>query len=347
MIDYIRIKNEGVKLNISRLGDSFNRSKKKDGSINYKFKIYKRKLQIFDPVDDDEDENGYLYEHGKYDSSLIIIANDVSGFTIQGSLRRWWYSATSANADFNFSSFCKCIELIARKLRIEESVLWNSRVSKVEIGANIKLKPKFKNIIGSLESYPRRTRFGDRRQTVYFKTKNNAEEIIIYDKITQLYQREKKINRSVKNKLFKNVFILRFEVVINSPSKTYYKTYINPLKKIRDNWEALIDDWEATFQQINIIYQEYPQLPEGKTYLNRTDLKNYFIQLGIHAYGGIESVELLIGDTASKEKKSQEKAHFRGIANSNIPESFVNFLMELYTSIEGKADQMKGGCYES
>ncbi len=338
MIDYILIKNSKIKLDVSNFGEYYNESKKKDGSKNHKYKIYKKDLSVFEVEDEDE-----LRDYTLYDSYLILTVNTIKGFEIRGSIRRWWYSSVSANADLNYSSFCKCVKLLAKKIGVKENDLWNSNVSVVEIGGNLTLKPKFKNIIGVFESYKGRNRFGDRRYSVYFQVKNNAEEIILYDKIIQLYRREKKINGNVKNKLLKNVFILRFEVRINTPSKSRYKEYINPLRGIKENWELLIDNWEHTFKSITIIDQSPPTIPKDKKCLNRTDLKNYFMQLGIQTYGGIESVEKLVMETVHHTKTDDEKKFFRGIANSNISDKFAKFILELFTVVEGKAEEMKRG----
>lgn len=343
MIDLIRIKNNDIKLDITRFGEDYNISSQKDGSKNCKYKIYKKDLQVFE---EDEDKYGDIdftvQEYSDNDYPLALTINSKQGFMIYGSLRKWWYGAKSANADFNFTTFCRCIKLLAKKIRIKESELWKSTVNKLEIGGNIQLKPTYKTIVGAIESYPRRTRFGDRRETVYFKTKGNYDQIIIYDKISQLYS-HKKISGNVKRKLLNSTFIMRFEIKLLTPSKTRHATYIKTLSKIRKNWEILIDDWESTFYEITIINQAPPEFPKGKTYLTRTDFQAYFMQLGINAYGGIESVEKLITEKALKTKTSQEKAYFRSIANNNQSDEFINFLHVLYTSIEGKADEMKKG----
>lgn len=350
MIDYIRIKNESIKLDISRLGDSFNRSKKKDGSKNYKFKIYRRKLQIFDPADDDDDENdtenSYPYKHGKYDSYMILIANSVGGFTLYGSLRKWWFNPQSANADLNFLMFCKAIKSLAKKIGVHEDVLWGSHVSTVEIGGNLKLTPLHKTIIGSLEAYPTRTRFGDRRHTVYFHQKTNAEEIIFYDKITQLYRRQKSISNKTKTHLLKKVFILRYEIKVNTPSKTQFANYINPLRKIKENWIDIIDKWVATFNKVQIIVSAPPKLPKDKEYLNLTDLKNYFTKLGIYHYGGLDAVYELVMESVHPKKTDDRKKDFRDLILEDVELEFLEYIKVFVEAVEGKAEEMKKGFCE-
>jgi len=340
MIDLIRIKNNHIKLNQNKFGSEYNRSSKRDGTQNYKYKLYKRDLQVFQ----EEDEFGNIVsvqeQYSVNDHPLALTINTKRGFTIYGSIRKWWYGAKSANADFSHITFCRCIKLLAKKIGVKETVLWSSTVNKVEIGGNIKLDPVYKNIVGALQSYPRRKRFGDSRETVYFKTKSNFDQIIIYDKITQLYS-HKKISGNVKRKLLNSIFIMRFEIKLLTPSKTGYWQYINSLEKIRLHWDILIDDWEATFQKINIINQTPPKLPHNKDQFGLKEFKNYFIQLGIEAYGGIESVEQLISEKGVKNKRSEYKNNFRVIANANNIDEFVDFLIVLYTSIEGKADEMK------
>ena len=343
MIDLITIKNEKTILNISKFGVAYNESRLRNGSVNHKFKIYLKELKVFVEENDEGEAYQVSQQYDKHDHALTLTVNSSIGFKIRGSLRKWWYGALSVNADLNYITFCKCIKAIAQKIGLNEKDLWDSRVSAIEIGGNLKLTSNYKNIIANIDSYSNRSRFGDRRYTVYFKVKNNADNIIIYDKIQEVYDNSKNIKRKLINKLLKSIFILRFEIQIEKPYKTKYRAELKTLSSIRDNWEVLIDYWYGTFSKIELTHRDPPKLPVGKKNFTRNDYKNYFIQLGMLSYGGSEMVDILISETANRTKIADEKKHFRGIANASISDKTLNFFSGLITAIEGKADQMKKG----
>ena len=101
-MDNITIRKEYYNLKTQNLGEPFNVSKDRDGfSQNSKYKLFREK------------------EYDKHDAYLTIIINDSrSGFTLVGSIRKWWFSKKAISRDFNLQTYCDCIETIAIKLEV-------------------------------------------------------------------------------------------------------------------------------------------------------------------------------------------------------------------------------------
>lgn len=169
---------------------------------------------------------------------------------IEGNLRKWWYGSKSAINDLNYSAYCRCIELIAKRMGVDSKYIYALEFDYLEIGCNIKLPSAYERFLPSLLSYPELSieRWGS--SSVYFQ--GSKFRLIFYDKLIEMRDR-RIISSKVANKLRKHLFILRFEIKINSKSGYRKKRQIQTFGSIRDNWDEIIEDWYSSFKKAKIV----------------------------------------------------------------------------------------------
>lgn len=288
------------------------------GSLNCKFKLYR--------------QNNY----SENDSFLEITVNDlIPGFTIRGSLRKWYFGKTNAVMDFNYKTFLHCIAILSKRLNAKQSDFWESKVTYLEIGGNIKLKRKYDCIIPSMTTYPRLGKAQIKGETVYFKGKNY--ELIAYDKIKEIYK-SRRSKKATRDKICKGVFVLRFEIKLKCPSGTALKHKVKTLNHIKNNWGYLIEHWKKTYLEIELIQVQKPTLILKKQYSSRRELKDYFSVLLIN-YIGIDSINQIIN--SSVRDKKEEREHFATLLDKFKANNISEYQQVVKKALERKALIMK------
>lgn len=322
-MDKITIRSS-VALDLSRLGKPYTISPcYTDKTFNYKFRLYLN-------------EN-----YGEKDSYLTIIANDSKeGIIISGSLRKWYFGNVNAVLDFNYRTFLDCISILSKKLEVSENELWESEVTYLEIGGNVKLKRKFDCIIPSMTSYPRLGKAQVKNETVYFKGGNY--ELIAYDKIKEIFKKRNS-NKSVRNKIVKGVFVLRFEIKLRYPSGTPLKEQVKTLNHIKANWSYLIDYWQKTYLKIQVIQIQSPTLVLKKQFASRRELKDYFCVMFINQ-NGIDAAYQIIN--SSVRDKKEERDHFVSLLGKFEATTLADYHEVVKEAVVRKAEIMKRYCNE-
>ena len=321
-MDNITIRKENTRLNTKTLGEAFNVSQAKDGTTNnYKYKLYRDK-------------------HAKDgDPYLTVIVNDTYfGFTVVGSIRKWWFGNKLASMDFDFINFCICIETLAKKLKVPAEDFWYSKVTKLEIGGNVKLPRRYENIIPNMISYPRLTDTNHGKGTKKFVSQNY--QLIAYDKGKELY-RHNIIDKSLLDKINEALLIMRFEVKLIKPSGTVLKGYVNSLQNIKENWDFIIDYWERCFQRIQIINVQGSALGMGS--YTRTRYKNYLSAVVAKQFGIgfiLNEIDLFQG----YKKKSREKSHFKNLLKTFESSEDSDMQNKVLEAVNRKALMMKKRC---
>lgn len=214
-MDRIIIKNKLIKLDLTTLGAPFNVVPVYD-TLNFKFKLYRNK------------------SCSENESFLVISANETfRGFTVSGSLRKWYFGKNKAVMDFDYNTFRHCIGILSKKLSVNQNDFWESNVHYLEIGGSIKLKRKYDCIIPSMASYPRLGKAQIKNETIYFKGINY--ELIAYDKLKEAFK-GRNTDKRIRDIVTKGVFVLRFEVKLKCPSNTTLKDRVKTLNDIKNNW---------------------------------------------------------------------------------------------------------------
>lgn len=314
-MDRIIIKNKFIKLDLTTLGNPFNVVPCPiSDSLNFKFKLYRNQT------------------YSNKNSFLVIIANEeFKGFTILGSLRKWYFGNTNAVMDFNYKTFLHCISILSKRLNVKQIDLWESNVTYLEIGGNIKLKRKYDCIIPSMASYPRLGKALIKDETVYFKALNY--EIIAYDKIKEIFK-DRGANKPLRDKINKGVFVLRFEIKLKCPSNTPLKERVKTLNHIKNNWGFLIEYWKNTYLKIEMVQVQSPTFILKKQYATRRELKDYFSVMLINEIG-VDSIYQIIN--SSVRDKKEERNHFINLLKKFEANTLSDYHTVVKEAVEEKA----------
>ena len=315
-MDKLKIISNEIFLNPERFGIPFDTYFWTDGTEAKKYRIFK----------DNSNEGNFLQ---------LTLTSRGRGFTIENSLRAWWFGNTMQ--DFDYYSFCKCIKKLAKRLGIKKSELWNSGVTYLEIGGNIRLHRDYASIIPSMVAFPRLKRIPYSETTTYFKATN--WQIIAYDKVAEMYN-HKKISRRVWEKLSETIFFLRFEVKLTTPSGTTIGDKVNTLYKIRDNWDFLIDYWEKTFCKIKYLRYHNPKPLFKNEHMTRKELKDYGFAVAVKEQG-LEHFHKIIDTRFRMNHKSQEKSNIAEICRRCSIEDFSEFQKHVTNAVILKANKMR------
>lgn len=278
----------------------------------------------------------YLPRHQKKrsDEAPLKITVGKLGFSIRGSLRKWWFGTKQISKDFDYYSFTQCIIKIAKKLGIEQSEFWKSRITYRELGGNIVLPRKLDFIISAMAAYPRFRRFPYTSFTTSFKTKN--EKLIAYDKMREAIKSF--ISKKNQAKILQRFFTLRFERKIRKTSGNKLNGLINSLEQIRDNWDFLVDEWAKCFQKIKFVTLDDPRLTLNKSHITRTDIKNLGIAMLVKDHP--DFLKRIVGYCPPK-KRSTEMRHFLELSQKYQSRETLEAILFVESKVLKKASQMK------
>lgn len=308
------IRNNSCHLSTKKLGSVANKTER--GSVKYR--LYKNKNSSYE------------------DYSLRVIVNNRRGFIIDGSLRKWWFGSKNAVQDFNLSSFCKCVELLSKRLGVESEEIWHSNISSVEIGANVKLSRDYEFIIPAMSSYPRLQRSSYKNTYVSFP--GTKTRIVAYDKTKEVL---KNSSKKVREAICSKIFVLRFEIRLSPNQFTGISQDVNSLFKIKSNWNLLVGYWVSTYTKIefNPLAKFHASFDENS--LTRTNMKNFALAKLIELVG-LEYFENVVISNFRSSKRSQEKRYVRDICLAFSQESQQDYLSFVMNAIEEKASRMRG-----
>lgn len=318
-MDRIVIKNKYIKLDLTTLGNPFNVVPCLiSDSLNFKFKLYRNQT------------------YSDKDSFLVISANETyKGFTISGSLRKWYFGKNKAVMDFDYNTFRHCIGILSKKLNVNQYDFWESNVTYLEIGGSIKLKRKYDCIIPSMTSYPRLGKGQIKNETIYFKALNY--ELIAYDKLKEVFK-DRNTEKKIRDIVTKAVFVLRFEVKLKCPSNTTLKNKVKTLNHIKNNWGFLIEYWRNAYLKIEMVQVQSPTLILKKQYASRRDLKDYFSVMLINKIG-VDSIYQIIN--SSVRDKKEERDHFINLLEKFEANTLSEYHQVVKDAVEQKAKIMK------
>lgn len=343
MIDYIWLANPDYDLSSAKFGEAFLGFKSRhNDSFNYKYRLYKTDEEIVyleDSEDPDEEEGMIVKQRSDEEPYLTLIVNEKKGYTIQGSIRRWYYGNGSWNKDFNYTDFLKCISLLSKQARIPEKILLQSSIVRVEIGANIILPASYKDVQSSITSFPRREK-GWRNNTVYFNS--TYSDIIFYDKLNSL-KKERLMSKKKADSLLKKFYVLRFELNLRRAKRTLFKNEVKTLSLLKDNWEYLLDEWYRYFENVKFENKLPPKTPKEKEWLNYTEVRNFFVAYGIHHYGGLEAAHNLVKSKIPENNRPREFGKLENIVTGLEPINFKEYIDTLKEAVYNRMIEMKKG----
>lgn len=224
--------------------------KLKDNSIVIKRRDYggvKKYIAYIHTVDSSTLERKEKYSEPcielklKYNKGFVKIR-------IKNSLRKWYFGKRSM-ADFNKSKYIDCLYKMSSKIHLTMQELLTAKITKIEIGVNLKLSPEFLNYLLTLVGHDRlkfRDIYGN--QTVSFRGTNLS--LIFYDKLAEL-RNNNLITSNVFSKLSNKFFFLRIEVRIKKVSGVAFsKEKISTINDLLVNWEECFNYLNNHFNKV-------------------------------------------------------------------------------------------------
>ncbi len=364
MIDKIKFIVDNAKIQDDILSKKFFAPLNKKGSKEYLFKN-----NFIE--DDDEEKKGfsedniektsyesrykkYLYiKYIVYSSPKKLPNNNYlirSELVIHRNIRKDRFGEGTVN-DLSYAGFLKIIDRYIKEFGIDEKVMWNARVTKLELGVTLRLKSRMRGVLSCFESFD-----GITEKHIYG---NNGIAFIggnfsvsIYDKLEKMYKTQelfvKNKNRSkLFEKVTKNNYFLRFELKIHKVSgfnsdENLFKKRIERLKEIRDNWNYLGKALFKMYEKIKYIDILSPEVEESFKGKEKKPMNDYLMFKGIKSIGKDVFFTQLIplmkneGNSQSKFKK-----YYRDFYNNYNRRFLVDYVSEFGNKLEDKLDFVK------
>ncbi|NCA20002.1 MAG: hypothetical protein EBS86_02555 [Crocinitomicaceae bacterium] len=288
---------------------------------------------------------------GKDDPFLIVEINSEKNIVkILGSFRKWSSSKSNAITDLTKDKFLFCLEKIERKLKIPFDVLQKGVVTKIEIGANIKMKPKYKYILSCIDHFPKLKKEIFEVDTTYLKNTKELETVyfhaanfslMFYNKLEEVFSNKKKKNLS---KLSKGMFVFRYEIKIKKVSGYILKEKLNTVENILNNWNEIIEHWTGRLNELTFIDNLSAENIHDKEDMNLTEIKERLIYLGMTSFGW-ENTRLLIENLGVQNKVSENTKKLKSIWEQFRNNDNFNYSNILKSEILKRGEKLK--CYEN
>lgn len=265
-----------------------------------------------------------LGKKNKKHSLKLILAYDTKfgnhKLYVEGSIRKWYYGKYNIR-DFNYKDFCHCISLLSKKLGIEENILWNAEITKLETGVTIRFTKEFEGIALCVSRYKNFKKNTYEDKGVKFKGKNY--HVIFYDKIREIYNDKDKLERSY-DKITKNNFLFRYEIQGHKVSgMKMFNKKVDTLLKLKNNWKYLGDNLIKTLDKVEFI-----DIISPEAYINIrggaiTEMSEFLIYKGMKSIS-VEKTRLLI-ETLNPKKKTNCRKKYNEIYEKHLIEDRRNY----------------------
>lgn len=360
MVDKIKFIVDNAKIQDEILKKKFFPAVNKKGSKEY---LYRNNY-----VEDEDDEidsaetssekssyenkfKKYLYiKYIVYSSPKNLPNNDYSirsELVIHRNIRKDRFGEGAVH-DLSYLGFIKIIEKYINEFGIEEKLMWNARVTKLELGVTLKLKSKMRGVLSCFESFNGITEKHIYGNTgISFRGKNFA--VTFYDKLVQMHKNQELFKRSKrKNELFekvtKNNYFLRFELKIHKVSgfnsdESLFKKRIERLKEIKDNWNYLGKALFKMYEKVNYIDILSPEVEDSFKNQATTPMNHYLMFKGIKSIGKdrlfTQLIPLMKDDSISQSKF---KKYYRDFYNNYDRKFLVDYGAEFGNKLEDKIE---------
>ncbi len=262
---------------------------------------------------------------GKDDPFLtIVIKEEKKEVSIEGSLRKWKTSKSNAVADLTKENFDFCIKKIGLKLDIPLEHLYNGTVTQVEIGANVKMNPKYRYLLSCIDNFPKLKKETYEVDSVFKKKSKELEtlyffgtnfSLMFYNKLEEVFSPNEKSKKSL-SKLSKALYVLRYEIKVKKVSGYLLKDKINSVQKIRENWNEIIDHWVERLDELTFIDNLSVENVHFKEGMNLTELKELLMYQGMKSLGW-KNVRVLVNDFSVPNKVSENRKGLKRIWEKN------------------------------
>lgn len=309
MVDRIKFSVDNVEIDQEILAKKFFKSApNKKGNVTYTFK---NNFIEDDEEDDSTDETSeteksaydkkykkYLYiRYTKYKIPKKLPKEDDITYEIRNELVihrniRKDRLGDGRIADLSYNGFVKTINKYAQDFKIEEKKMWSARVTKIELGATLRLKRNMKGILSCFQSFqdlPEKNIYGSNGISFI----GNNYSVSFYDKIERMYINKElfpnsKNKKKLKAKLTEKNYFLRLELKVEKVSGFYKQNFKGKLKHlvdIKNNWDHLCLSITKLYYDIGFIDVLSPESRDLITGKERKPMNDYLKFKGIQFIG--------------------------------------------------------------
>lgn len=250
---------------------------------------------------------------------------------IEGNTRKWWLPTGHACADLNCNQLYDAMCFLAKRINCDVYDLLELNFRSYELGFNLVLPKYTETIISSMIGYPQLKMEPHGEWTKYFKA--SYYHIIVYDKLTEIAENKKipsKVRKAAK-RLREHIFIMRFEISVDSPSKHWLFPKMKNMGDLILNFNDIADELHNSFMKIRLINRNTPLIEIPSRSLSRKDFIEYLVSDHINNIG-LEQIlmdsERLVKNHRPKSRTELERIYdkFRFDQNSNIKGEVSNIL---------------------
>ena len=249
---------------------------------------------------------------------------------VKNSLRKWYFNR-DGKRDLYKSNLLNCLRKLSLILGLKYKQFLNAKITKIEFGATIPLKPYFRYLHNGICFYPKLNKqtIESSATSTYFGDKvNSSYHLIFYDKLALIYKNTK------KEKLLKNlnckIFFMRYEISVNKVSKVkFYKENTSTFKDLIKNWDIAKLEIYKTANKVK--YVDCISDFNLKNIRNINDVYNNIQYIGIQRLG-IEYVINLIANLKTTNNTYYRNRIFKFInenSNGDFKNLHKNFLLKL------------------
>lgn len=268
---------------------------------------------------------------------LKVVLNYVdSNLLIIGSLRKWFYGATSLS-DFTKNDLYMACELLSTYLSIKITDLFLFEFTRLEIGINIPVRLDESIFLSKVVRYKNDSRYTKEphRNSVYFETIH--ESLILYNKIKEIIKHSKKkwktkYDSEYLNDIKQNNNVLRIEQKFKGGNSQiikklgiqtlgdYYLNYIRLLSKFWINVNTL--EFYSSETEVLIFNPEKKSIKEFTEHL-------IFHSLNSLGFDEVERMINKLEPNARRQARRIMKSKFKSLANKKQ----VNIKNELMKNV--------------
>lgn len=311
----------------------FGRAKK-----NNKIEVYKRYINNVSVKQDYEQPDAEHTSSEKYRIVLTLLRDNEynkSKLLVEGNLRKWYYGKHNIR-DLNKKDFCLSVRMLAKTIGIEENLLWNASVTKLETGVTLKLKEEHRGIVNCIFDYKAFRKNTYDNSGVEFKGENY--DVIFYDMLRRVFNQKNKLERTYK-KLTKKNFLFRYEIQGHKVSgMDMFKGKANTLLKLKTNWKYIGTNLINTLNQVKFVNTISPMIYLDIKGGNKTQMTNYLTYKGIESIG-LENFRQLI-EQMNPKKRSEYKKAFLLIHDEHLRKDKENYKSVFTRKLQDKIDSL-------
>ena len=308
------------------------------------------KLKWFNPSDG---ERGYKYfkfeslkdkDEGIFFTVKIRCKNDNVFLSIEGSIRKWWFGMNGFQ-DLDYFNFEKAIEAIGKELLGDKNVLWGYRVSILELGVNVQLPVICREYVDCYGGYSTFRKIWYEGETIVFEGKDSYS-MIVYNKGAEIVSK-RSAKKSKKNpepikKLNTRATWLRYELKTAKLSKVaILRDLANTPGGILTNWDEIFNLLHEKIKNLKLIDNTLPTHTDDFKAKNKTELKNYLINMGMLVVGSRRTMSFVDSLKRSVDKEAIKK-ELEQINRAFMDKPRLDLERDLRMAISRRIRKLKG-----